>query len=743
MGALGARGAGALMPGMAALGGAGLAGLGDPGSLVLIKNMSVAIGDLRKKSMTLAETFGTTEKAKKKLDKNIKKTTETTENFISKIVRLGGKLRSVSRLFFYASLDLQQLANVILNPMRAGLAVFEDYNKTMTQMWVNFQFLSETGDASLALLEERFDELTESTEFSRLELAKAAAVFGTAGVAVEEISENLDDMAKLARVNFTTMDNMAKITLRTMRRFRVSLEEATGEMWRLSAMAQMTGENIEQVANQLGYASEMGQELGFSFQEIAASMTLLTEVYASSSLAGRRLSNVYARLLDQGEEYGVQIRDLSGEMLSQRNIIAGLADYLDLIGDPIEQNQYLMELFGRTGAASARTMVEAFKEGRLDEIMADTGDAMVDTMKELSATIKYELYVSLQDLRSEIQNLHLTIGKNLAPTIVNIIGPITTALQNFINWVDANQELIVTLGALAVAMTALAVAIKTMGFLIEIFVAIATILKVIIGPLATFVEFLSLGGSASAMLTGTISWLIPALAGLALQLIIVISVIMFIVGAIKGFIDFVVLLGEKFGWLGKVIEIVQKVIGVLIKILHLAILALITIFGVFFKLGEVVGQFFGALAGGILTLAELLGWLDELNEALDALTGFLDGVIGMAEDFLSALAPHSPSLADRIYELGDAIKSTLNPMQQATMWGRRLNNAVGDVNAEMTLGYGRATAGALLGGGGVGGQPNVAVYVDGYAIQDPEELAEIIAERQVRLSKKHYRSMPY
>ncbi|KKK95771.1 hypothetical protein LCGC14_2669480, partial [marine sediment metagenome] len=79
----------------------------------------------------LAAAFGKTGKAKTKLDKNLKKITKTSENFIQKIVKMGGQLRSVSRLFFYASLDMRQFAMVLLGPMMEGIQIAAEYNKTM------------------------------------------------------------------------------------------------------------------------------------------------------------------------------------------------------------------------------------------------------------------------------------------------------------------------------------------------------------------------------------------------------------------------------------------------------------------------------------------------------------------------------------------------------------------------------------------------------------------------------------
>jgi len=714
-----------------------------------LQSLTQTVVPASKEMKKLGEAFGETEQSKQRLDRNLKKTTGTVDGFAARIVAMGGKLRSVSRLFFYASLDMLQLANAVLGPMRQGLTIFEEYNKTMTQMWVNFEFLSKTGNESLKLLEQRFIELADVTEFSRIELARAAAVFGTAGVAAQDISENLEELTKLARIGFTDMTTVANLTLRTMRRFRLSLEDAMSEMWKLTAIAQMTGESITDITNQMGYAVEMGQELGYTFSEIATSMKFLTEMYGTSSIAGRRLANIYTKLLQSGEEYGVQLRDLSGEMLTQRQHLENLADYLDLIGDPIEQNQYLMALFGTTGATAARTLVEAFKAGKLDEVMKDTGDSMIDTMRDLSDTIKDRLYVSLQDLRAEIQDLNLTLGQQLAPTIKNIIGPIVEALQAFALWVSDNQELIVGIGTLAVAITGLAIAIRTIGFLIEIIVALSTAL-VTLGAVG--------GVAAEAMLAlsikmGILVWagshLLSHLTMIALTIGVIAVAVLFIVGVIAGFAiamqelgKYVDETGKEISFFGAIIKAVQGILQGLLGILKLIIGAIVAIAAAILFVGACVGAFIPMVLDLLGALKPLMEVLDRIGQGINVIGKAINDLGDELWKLIGSLAGHSPSLADRFFELGTAIRQTLNPMQQATMWGRRLTNAVGNVGAEMTLGYGRATAGALLAGGEERGQ-TVMINVDGAYIQDPEELAEIIAERQTRISRRNFRRTGY
>jgi TP901 family phage tail tape measure protein len=713
---------------------------GDQGAFA---GLDSAVHPMRQNMGELASSIDEARQSKDKLDKNLKETEETVKSFSDKIMDMSGKLRSASRLFFYASLDLQQFANVLLNPMRAGLQVFEDYDRTMNQMRVSFELLRGTGEEDLKALDKAFLDMSKSSEFSRLEIAKAASVLGSAGIEAQTISNNISELGDLARINFTDMAAVASIALRTMRRFRLTMEETMTEMWRLTALAQQTGESIQMIATQMGYAVEIGQELGYSFAEIASSMAILTEVYGSTSIAGRRLSRVFNNLLEQGEEYGVQIRRLDGSFLSMRDQIGGLVDYLDLLADPIEQQNYLMALFGSTGASSARSMVEAFKSGRLDELLADQGESMEDTLKGISETLSDQLYVSLQDVRSELVNLNLAIGQELAPTVTRLSNLITGIIQGVASWIRDNEELLVTLGALALAATALATAIKMIGFAIEIFVALITLGK----AMAVVFTLLTTGAATFTIAGQATTVTLVSMYAAALPLVIVFAKVILIIAAVvfivKGFMDYIKRASERSEEFANSIKSLQGMFKVLIWVIQafVALIGGVLVVGLrgVIVIFETVGAVVGAIVEVFLTFGRALERIDKLiGDIVGPIHGFVDGV----GDLLGGFLPHSPSLADRIFEFGDAIRSTLVPMRQATLWGGRMTSSMGDMKYNMALGYGRATANALMDGGAGSRGANIT-YVDGAYIRDPEELAEIIAEKNTRRSRNRFRSTPY
>jgi len=685
-----------------------------------------------------------TEKKKGKLDRNLKETTKTSSNFIKKIVEMTGKLRSVSRLFFYASMDLQQFANVILGPIMQGMTIWIDYEKALAKVFVNVQALGGDGMAALNELNDAVITLSESWEFSRLEIAKAVSVLGQARVPIDDIQESLEDLAGIARVNFLEVDQAAQMTLRIMRQFRMGLEEATSEMWRMSAIAQHTGESISIIVNKMGYATEMGQALGFTFSEIAANMTLLTEKYGTASIAGRRLATVYSQLLQVGEEYGIQLRALDGAMLSNREQISNLADYLDLIGDPLDQNRYLIALFGRTGADAAKTLIEAFKTGKLDEVMKDTGDEMIKVMKDVSDNMKDLTYIGIADLTSGMKDLQMTLASDIAPTLLMISETIMPMVNDITEWIGANEELATGIAALAVAMTALALAIRTAGFMIEIIVALATSVT----ALAAIAS-----GSGAALLglgvkMGVVVWvatpLISAIVSIGIVLAIIIAVIILVVGLLYGFIKMVVELGTKMGWLAKLIKVVQMFVGFLIKVLQILVIIVLLVAGAIFKVGEIIGAFIGVIVSLVGYILDLVHAFEFLEDVMRGLNDIADWVLGGLNDLLGVLLPHSPSLADRFLELGESIKGTLGPMQEATMWGRRLNQSVGALKATANIGISGAVGeGVATGMAGAGRGGAIAVNIDGAYIQDPDELAQIMINRTISESKRSYRRGPY
>lgn len=708
-----------------------------------ITQFNAVIIQMADKIKDAGKEFEETNKKKHKMDKNLKKTTKTTEGFINKIVEMGGKLRSISRLFFYASLDMKQFANAVLGPIAQGMQIWLEYEKSLAKVFVNVSALGQDGAAAIRSLSNTIVDMAKSWEFSQAEIGQAAAMLGQARVSVEDIQASLGDLAGIARVTFSTMDSIAQIAYRIMKQFRVSLEDATNELWRMAAMSQETGESISNLVNSMGYATEVGQSLEFTFSEIAASMTLLTQRYGTASISGRRLSTVYSRLLEVGEEYGIQLRSTNAEMLDQRDVISNLADYLDLIGDPIEQNLYLMALFGRIGADAARTLINAFKQGDLDDVMEETGDNMIDTMKEVSKSMEELTYIGIGQLTSSMQDLKMTLARDVAPAIKDLAELLVPLISNTTSWIAANKEAVIGVAALAAGLWGLATVIQAVGFGIEIVVALATSIQWLGGAASALAAKLTILGTgsttASVSLGGLVSGIGVALGALAL----IVTAIILAINFLKGFGEEADRLIKKNGALARSIGALQAAFQALAGVMGLIIPPILIMVVAGFQEGFKKAEEFG----------KIVAWLAEmfllLVEGLDDFLGIgrtINKVIGKTqeifESWLGTIIPHSPSLADRLFEIADATRSMVVPMQDATMWSRRLQGSMGDMKASAEFGISSAIGGAM-GDGGKGGTTINKVSIDGAYIQDPEELVDVAMNRLMAQSKKVYRSGGY
>ncbi|KKL15992.1 hypothetical protein LCGC14_2500060, partial [marine sediment metagenome] len=287
---------------------------------------------------------------------------------------------------------------------------------------------------------------------------------------------------------------------------------------------------------------------------------------------------------------------------------------------------------------------------------------------------------------------------------------------------------------------ALSFVIQAVGFSIEIVVALSTAIVALTGAASTLAGGITFLGLAVGVTTSTLAAFVVGLGVLLGIIALVVIAIVFVAGAIKGFSDAVNVSVEEGSALGRMIKTLQWAFEALFGAIMLVTgTFVIKFFEGLFNIGEDVGRVIGDVANHVANLAETLGNFlsggEAVNPVMMALTNAFGGLLGM-------IRGHSPSLADRFWELGDAVKATLNPLQEATRWGKRLSSSVGNMNAEMTLGYGRSTAAAIQAGGGGGGGSTV-ISVDGAYIQDPNELAEIIAERQMNLTRRNFRRTSY
>jgi len=201
-----------------------------------------------------------------------------------------------------------------------------------------------------------------------------------------------------------------------------------------------TGDEIEKTSRRTGIGTEALSELKFAAELSGASMADLEKGVKRMSgtiLDAKSGLETYARAFRQ---IGVSIDDLM-KMNPEQQFIT-ISEAIARIEDPTVRAALAQDMFGRAGTA----LLPMFDRG------ADGLKKMREEARTLGIVFSEDAARSAADLRDaqhslgqSIKGVGLTIAKELAPYLTEIIKKMTATVVKVIDWLKANPKLTVTI----------------------------------------------------------------------------------------------------------------------------------------------------------------------------------------------------------------------------------------------------------------------------------------------------------
>ena len=267
----------------------------------------------------------------------------------------------------------------------------------------------------------------------------------------------------------------------------------------VAKMAKRTGASVETLSELRFVASQTGTE--FATLENA-----FRKMQRSIYDAGRGLSTQ----TDALEDLGLKFKDLDG--LSPEDQFKLLADRISLVEDPTRKAAIAMSLFGRTGT----NLLPMFASGAKGiEILQAEARRLGLTMSSEDAKAAEDFTDALDKLWKVVKMGVFHVGAALAPVLQQVAETITSVAMKVSAWVQANQQLIVTVLKVVAIVIAVGIALAMLGTVIS---GLGTILGALITVVTTVAAVLKILGAVIAFLVSPIGMVIAALAALGAYL---------------------------------------------------------------------------------------------------------------------------------------------------------------------------------------------------------------------------------
>ena len=318
-----------------------------------------------------------------------------------------------------------------------------------------------TGDAFDAL-RNKAREAGSTTKYSASEAAEGMKYMAMAGWQTEDMLDGLDGILGLAAASGEDLGTTSDIVTDALTALGYSAGEAGHLSDVLAAASSNANTNVSLMGETFKNAASVAGAYGYTMEDIALATGLMANSGIKGSEAGTALRSIMSRLAtDAGasskklgalgtltEKLGVAFYNTDGTMRPFRNVIEDVRKKWNKLTKE-EQANYAKTIAGQKAMNGWLALMNSADDD-FDKL-ADAIDNSTGTAQHMADVMQDNLEGQLTILKSQLQELAISLGDVMMPTIRKIVG----AVQEVVDWLnsldESTKEAIVTVGMIVAA----------------------------------------------------------------------------------------------------------------------------------------------------------------------------------------------------------------------------------------------------------------------------------------------------
>lgn len=459
----------------------------------------------------------------------------------------------------------------------AAVKTTADFESAMS----NVQAISGATGEDMNSLKEKAREMGAQTKFSATEAGEAMSYMAMAGWKTEEMMSGISGIMNLAAASGEDLATTSDIVTDALTAFGLTAQDTEKFVDTLAATATNSNTNVSLLGESFKYCAPVCGALGYSAEDTSIALGLMANCGIKATNAGTALRAILTNMAKPTDaveaamsKLGVSLTDSEGKMLSLRDLMVNLRDGFgqseisaeeltesmnqlqtayengETTADEYEeaQKKLIESAYGAEGAEKARlAAMLAGKEGMsglLAIVNATEGDldkltTAIDNSKDsaqnMADIMNDNLKGQLTILKSQCQELAISIGELLMPQIRNIVGSVQGVVDKLNRMSDHQKKLIVDIALLIAAIGPLLLVIGKISAGISTVSAVA----------AKIMPFIGIFMNKCSMLPGIFMKIITASKGIAQSISLMLGPVGMIVAAIVAVIAILVGLYTK------------------------------------------------------------------------------------------------------------------------------------------------------------------------------------------------------
>lgn len=459
----------------------------------------------------------------------------------------------------------------------AAVKTTADFESAMS----NVQAISGATGEDMNSLKEKAREMGAQTKFSATEAGEAMSYMAMAGWKTEEMMSGISGIMNLAAASGEDLATTSDIVTDALTAFGLTAQDTEKFVDTLAATATNSNTNVSLLGESFKYCAPVCGALGYSAEDTSIALGLMANCGIKATNAGTALRAILTNMAKPTDaveaamsELRVSLTDSEGKMLSLRDLMANLRNGFgqsemsveeltesmnqlqtayengETTADEYEeaQKKLIESAYGAEGAEKARlAAMLAGKEGMsglLAIVNATEGDldkltTAIDNSKDsaqnMADIMNDNLAGQLTILKSQCQELAISIGELLMPQIRDIVGNVQGVVDKLNGMSDHQKKLIVDI----------ALIIAAIGPLLLVIGKISTGISAVSSVTSKIMPFIGIFMNKCSMLPGIFMKIITASTGITQSISLMLGPVGMIVAAIVAVIAILVGLYTK------------------------------------------------------------------------------------------------------------------------------------------------------------------------------------------------------
>lgn len=456
---------------------------------------------------------------------------------LQKIGAAGEKLQSVGASIEGVGKKLLPITTIIGGLGTAAVKVAADFDTGMSKVAA----VSGATGAELDKLREKAREMGAKTKFSASEAADAMNYMAMAGWKTGDMLDGIEGIMNLAAASGEDLATTSDIVTDALTALGLSASDSGHFADILAAASSNANTNVGMMGETFKYCAPVAGALGFTAEDTAEAIGLMANAGIKSSQAGTAMRTMLTSLTGDVTFAGDAFGELTVQTVNTDGSMRNLGDILT------DCRAAFAQMSESERAANAEALVG---KNAMSGFLAVMNAAPADieklnsainncdgTAEKMAETMQDNLAGQLTILKSQLEELAISVGEILMPSIRQIVSWI----QRLVDWLngldEGTKKIIVTIALVAAAVGPVLIIIgKVVG-------AIGTIMTVVPQIAAAI-------SGVIAFVSGTV---VPALGA-------VVAAIGWIPLAIAAVIAIIVLLWNKCDWFREAVIAVWEAI---------------------------------------------------------------------------------------------------------------------------------------------------------------------------------------